>query len=277
MIVGVYGVGYLIAARDPARHWPIVLVGLLGKILGPIGFIGAVIQGQLPLAFGWTILTNDLVWWAPFGAALYHAFSAAQDGGRECVELSRADALRRPQTTEGRSIAELSSDRRVLLVFLRHAGCTFCQETLADLAEQRAAIEANGVCLAIVQMGNHEQGAELLGSFGLGDVPRLDDPGRSIYRAFGLKRGTVGQLFGPRVWLRGLVAALHGHRIGPCVGDGLQMPGVFLVEHAQVIRAIRHGNASFRPDYIAFVAAATTGDRVPRPASPTVVQRRYAR
>ena len=34
MIVGVYGIGYLAAARDPIRHWPIVLVGFLGKILG---------------------------------------------------------------------------------------------------------------------------------------------------------------------------------------------------------------------------------------------------
>ena len=28
MIVGVYGIGYAVAAFDPARHWPIVLVGL---------------------------------------------------------------------------------------------------------------------------------------------------------------------------------------------------------------------------------------------------------
>jgi hypothetical protein len=52
MIVGVYGIGYLAAARDPARHWPIVLVGLLGK------------------SMGWTILTNDLAWWIPFALML---------------------------------------------------------------------------------------------------------------------------------------------------------------------------------------------------------------
>ncbi len=40
MIVGVYGIGYAIAALNPDRHWPIVLVGLLGKIFGPIGFLG---------------------------------------------------------------------------------------------------------------------------------------------------------------------------------------------------------------------------------------------
>jgi hypothetical protein len=70
MIVGVYGIGYLAASSDYRRHWPIVLVGLLGKILGPIGFVGAVAQGDLPLAFGATILTNDLVWWIPFALML---------------------------------------------------------------------------------------------------------------------------------------------------------------------------------------------------------------
>ena len=70
MIVGVYGVGYLAAARDPVRHWPIVLVGLLGKIFGPIGFIDAANSGVLPWSMGWTILTNDLAWWIPFALML---------------------------------------------------------------------------------------------------------------------------------------------------------------------------------------------------------------
>lgn len=73
MIVGVYGVGYLAAASDPRRHWPIVLVGLLGKVLGPIGFLGALVRGTFPPAFGLTILTNDLIWWLPFGWILWDA------------------------------------------------------------------------------------------------------------------------------------------------------------------------------------------------------------
>lgn len=78
MIIGVYGIGYLIAARDPARHWPIVLVGLLGKILGPVGFLQAALQGQLPWSMGATILTNDLLWWIPFGLILWHAVKRAR-------------------------------------------------------------------------------------------------------------------------------------------------------------------------------------------------------
>jgi hypothetical protein len=74
MVVGVYSVGYLTAARDPYRHWPIVLVGLLGKVAGPIGFVKAIYTGSLPLAFGSTILTNDLIWWIPFGLVLKGAY-----------------------------------------------------------------------------------------------------------------------------------------------------------------------------------------------------------
>lgn len=77
MIVGVYGVGYAVAAFDPLRHWPIVLVGLLGKVLGPVGFLDAALRGALPWAFGWTILLNDLVWWWPFGSILLRARRAA--------------------------------------------------------------------------------------------------------------------------------------------------------------------------------------------------------
>jgi hypothetical protein len=70
MIVGVYGVGYWIAAFDPIRHWPIVFVGLLGKLFGPIGFVFSATKGTLPWTAGLTILTNDLIWWLPFGLLL---------------------------------------------------------------------------------------------------------------------------------------------------------------------------------------------------------------
>ena len=78
MIVGVYGVGYWIAASDPARHWPIVLVGFLGKIFGPIGFLQAALSGRFPWVFGWINVTNDLIWWIPFALILLYARRKAQ-------------------------------------------------------------------------------------------------------------------------------------------------------------------------------------------------------
>ena len=51
MIVGVYGLGYAIAAFDPVRFWPIILVGFLGKIFGPIGFVQAIYLERFNFAF----------------------------------------------------------------------------------------------------------------------------------------------------------------------------------------------------------------------------------
>lgn len=77
MVIGVYGIGYLCAAISPLRHWPIVLVGLLGKIFGPIGFVdAALIRQTFPTEFGWTIITNDLIWWVPFGLILWGAYKS---------------------------------------------------------------------------------------------------------------------------------------------------------------------------------------------------------
>ena len=66
MVVGVYGIGYWLAARDPLGQWPLVFVGLLGKVLGPMGFLYYALRGDLPWSFGLLNVTNDLIWWGPF-------------------------------------------------------------------------------------------------------------------------------------------------------------------------------------------------------------------
>ena len=81
MIVGVYGVGYGCAARDPYRHWPIVLVGLLGKVFGPLGFLMAVLKGELHWTFGYLLLSNDLIWWIPFGLILLGTIQSYRRAG----------------------------------------------------------------------------------------------------------------------------------------------------------------------------------------------------
>ncbi len=78
MIVGVYGVGYIAAAYAPLTHWPIVLVGFLGKVFGPIGFAYYLAQGAFPVLFGAIIITNDLIWWIPFGLILWEAWKVRQ-------------------------------------------------------------------------------------------------------------------------------------------------------------------------------------------------------
>ena len=73
MVLAAYGLGYIAASRAPLRHWPIVFVGLFGKVMGPIGFVWSAWQGTIAWKFGATILTNDLLWWIPFGLMLVAA------------------------------------------------------------------------------------------------------------------------------------------------------------------------------------------------------------
>lgn len=254
MIVGVYGVGYWIASGDPIRHWLIVLVGLMGKVFGPIGMAKALYEGRFPPTFAWTILTNDLIWWVPFALILAHAARENEDKQRVFSPEIQTWAMRAKSQFDI-SIFEHSKLRPVLLVFLRHVGCTFCREALADLSAHRDRIEASGTQVVLVHMGNEDTAEAILTKYQLGDIPRVWDPKLSLYRAFGLEKGAWSQLFGPKVWWRGFEAGFLGkHGMGGADGDVTQMPGVFLVFHGEILKSYRHQSAADRPDYVALVS-----------------------
>lgn len=74
MVIGVYGVLYLEVARRPEHGFAIAAIGLSGKLLGPAGWLIAVLSGSWPLSSGILILTNDLIWWIPFALYLRDAW-----------------------------------------------------------------------------------------------------------------------------------------------------------------------------------------------------------
>ncbi len=74
MIVGVYGVLYLYVAFALERGWLIIAIGLLGKILGPLGFLSLLVSGKWPIDAIVLILSNDLIWWIPFTLYLIRYF-----------------------------------------------------------------------------------------------------------------------------------------------------------------------------------------------------------
>jgi hypothetical protein len=249
MIVGVYGVGYWIAASNPLRHWPIVLVGLLGKVLGPIGYLQGLLTGAVPAEFGVTLVTNDLIWWAPFALILWGALRAAHTPRGSAEPLHAV--LNTMRTSTGVPLIDRTRRGPVLLVLLRHAGCTFCKEALADLAAVRPRLDVEGVTPILVHMSEPTAFDALLRRHALEGVEHIADPDRRLYRALELGRGSFTQLFGPKVWLRGVAATLRGHMVGRLEGDGFQMPGAFLLRDGLVLRAFRHRTAADRPDYAA--------------------------
>ena len=74
MVIGLYGVLYLEVARRPENGWLIAAVGLTGKILGPILLAIDLARGTWPLAAAMIRVTNDFIWWIPFGYSLRDAW-----------------------------------------------------------------------------------------------------------------------------------------------------------------------------------------------------------
>ncbi len=151
----------------------------------------------------------------------------------------------------GQSLASLIAARPVFLVFLRHFGCTFCREAVADLAEKRGPIEAQGASLAFVHLGTEEKASWFFKPYGLLDVPRFGDPQGNLYQAFGLVRAELRQYLNSESIMRMFGAWMRGHFVGFPAGDVIRMPGAFLLQQGEIRKAFRHKLVSDRPDYLA--------------------------
>lgn len=260
MIVGVYGIGYWIAAKDFVRHWAIVLVGLIGKVLGPIGFLQSALTGLLPWSWGFMILTNDLVWWVPFAGILYLVLKNATDPQngqanltpfKQAIASAKAESLsieqisRNTLLSNGSNLWEYGLQNNLLLIFVRHAGCTFCRETLDELKGKLQDLQSRKIIPIVVHLGTAEDGQGMLERSGLKRVLAISNPTAELYRAYELKRGQLSQLLGPRVWWRGFQSAiLKGHGTGALVGDGFQLGGAFLVENGRITKSFPAKDAS---------------------------------
>jgi hypothetical protein len=229
MIVGVYGFGYIIAATNPFRHWPIVLVGFLGKIFGPIGFSKALITGVFPLSFGINIIFNDLIWWIPFFIILKETYKHHNNEIFENIELDEF----------------INEEKETLLVALRHQGCTFTRENISHLASLISEIESKQWQLKIIHMGDNQELIELLKQYNIKKMPLLiSDPERLIYNKLGFIKGSVNQLFGLKVWVKGIKAFFNGHGLGPLRGNGFQLGGMVLFKGHEQVQYFKSTNAS---------------------------------
>jgi thiol-disulfide isomerase/thioredoxin len=172
-------------------------------------------------------------------------------------ELNLEDLLASVQTESGASLLALTQDSPVLLIFLRHFGCSFCRQTISQIAELRQEFEARGVRLVFVHLGTPEIAKAHFDYYSLTDVERIHDPQAALYRhpVFGLRRTKVySHLFTPKVvagWLKG---AIFRHGIGKIQGDGEQMPGLFFLRGPVIVRSFIHRTIADQPDYVALVS-----------------------
>jgi peroxiredoxin len=130
------------------------------------------------------------------------------------------------------------ASRNAVIVFLRYFGCPFCQMQVASLRDDRERFDAAGAEVVMVGQGSTEEAERFVQGRRL-PFRCLVDQDRSAYRAYGLARGTPGQVYGPRVFLPFVKANVTGHpQLGLRGGSLHQMPGSFVVNRAGTLRFV---------------------------------------
>jgi peroxiredoxin len=126
-------------------------------------------------------------------------------------------------TGEVRPLADLYSEGPAMLVFVRHLGCGFCKEQVAQLKDLK---DANVV---FVSMGAPEEAAEFKQKMASPHT-FISDPKRELYKAFGLAIGTFSQMLNPNTVIRSVGAMAKGYTHSRPRSDPKQLGGAFLVQ-----------------------------------------------
>jgi peroxiredoxin len=160
------------------------------------------------------------------------------------------------RTESGAELLALSRESAVLLVFLRHFGCSFCRKAISDIAELTPELARRNVRPVFVHLGTPEIAHAHFAYYNIPDVARIHDPDARLYREFGLGREHPAQsLINPKVlWSWFIRGDIFRYGIGRISTDAHQMPGVFFLRDGKIIRSFRHRNISDHPDYLKLIA-----------------------
>ena len=168
-----------------------------------------------------------------------------------------ATAFADVRAESGRTLLELVDSGPVLLVFLRHFGCSFCRQAIDDVSKIHGALTDRGIQPVFVHLGTSERAKPYFDYYGLSNVERISNPDGSFYRnpIFELGHVSLAQLiFQPAVWKGWLQDAMIKHGIGLIREDASQMPGVFFLRERTIVRSFRHRTIADRPDYLRLTA-----------------------
>ncbi len=171
--------------------------------------------------------------------------------------------LAEPMTLRG----QLDANRPTLVNFLRHFGCCFCREIVKDLRVASERADGHGGSrryprVVFVHMADVEAAGTFFGKYWPG-ATTISDPEKRLYGAFGLGRGSLGQMFGPSSVACGIRAVAKGHVVGRPVGDPWMMPGQFLigpvdgVGSAEILWSYRAKHAGDHPAVVGLPELAT--------------------
>ncbi len=129
-------------------------------------------------------------------------------------------------------IREFWQRRTTVTSFVRHFGCLFCHQMVADLVGSVPFILERGAQVLIVGNGSVEQARRFFTSKKLprDGVDVVTDPDRESYKAAGFERGYARTFLHPGASKAYGAAKAQGHRITGLFGDLTQLGGLLVVK-----------------------------------------------
>lgn len=161
--------------------------------------------------------------------------------------------LRKFRTESGRTLLDLADESPILLVFLRHFGCSFCREALDRVSKIQDQLRSRGVRPVFVHLGSPDRARPYFDYYNLSAAERVSNPDASLYTdpVFALpRRNPLLQLVQLKVWIGWLRSLFHRYWIGPIREDASQMPGVFFLRDRAIVRSFRYRTTADQPDYL---------------------------
>ena len=152
----------------------------------------------------------------------------------------------------GKSLLQHSQEKPLLLILLRHVGCTFCRRTLHELSNSLLEIRACGYQAGIVHMDSDETMHEQLEFYNLNTLPRFHDADKKLYKHLGLGRSSIRKIFTKELWATGQEQLKQYGASWP-QSDPMQLPGAFLIENGEVVASETTLSTEEQPDFLALL------------------------
>lgn len=149
-------------------------------------------------------------------------------------------------------LSELHQGGQIVLVFLRHFGCVFCRYQVAQLRP------ATDLPIYFVCMESVDEASKFKAD---NRSPHhfISDPERKLYEAYGVKQGSLGQLFNLRTLGKGIKATLSGSLQGKPTSDPKQLGATVILKQSGEI-----GWSKYAEDASEIVSEATIREQLGR-------------
>lgn len=240
IMLGALGLGLFFPLVNPLRHWAITALIAFGQVVMPTVTVLLISIGDLPAHVGAPMALVDLLFLVPAVCALVwsvdlHALETAS-GTTSHPTPEIAPLLAVVPDGSVHTVGDLSAEGPILVLLLRHLGCTFCRATLSNLSENISSLRTQYRAVLVVTMSPLEEMLPLRERNELPGVLLVSDPERLWYRALSIPVGSFRQTLGWRVLARGLFSGLlFRYGIGTVHADPFQLPGSAVIERRQIL------------------------------------------